>query len=307
MQNDPHESGLRQAVFRKDEYLEAYFDRLNRHLAGFEVEGIPGGEKYPVIYVVGLPRSGTTLLSQLISRCLPVGYINNLIARFWRNPVVGIRLSQAAFGPDIREKINLSSTHGVTTDPWGPHEFGYFWRHWLKLDEARTHKLPADILARVERTGLRQALDRMAGAFGAPLIFKNIICGFQASFLNEVRPNSLFVLIERDPQAVAVSLLRSRKERYGDASVWWSLKPSTYEEICNIKSQEVQIERQIVDGARDFQEELAKPGVNSIRLSYEALCANPVKSLEMIASATESFGYPMSILESPPQLTASRT
>lgn len=305
MISDPHETGIRRDTYRKDQRLESYLIRLNRHLEFF-----PSGEceegTFPLIYVVGLPRSGTTLLSQLISRYLPVGYINNLIARFWLNPVVGIRLSQAVFGPHIRENISLKSCYGVSPDPWGPHEFGYFWRHWLKLDEARTHKLPGDIMTRIDREGLRRALDMIAGAFEAPVVFKNIICGPQASFLSDVRPRSLFVLIERDPKAVAVSLLRSRKERYGDTSVWWSLKPSTFDDICCIKSAEEQVERQIVDGKRDLEEELAKSGTKSIRVSYESLCEDPVRCLEEIAGAVSLLGYPISLLGAPPQLTASK-
>lgn len=306
MLTDPHDAAERLDAFQKNKMLEHYFVELNYHLQGFDADLDPTGSTFPIIYVVGLPRSGTTLLSQLISRYLPVGYINNLIARFWLNPVVGIRLSQAVIGPDIRQRIELSSTHGVTADPWGPHEFGYFWRHWLQLDESPTHKLPANILSRIDRQGLRLVLDRMAGAFGAPIVFKNIICGLQAELLSELRPNSLFVLIERDPKAVAASLLRSRTERYGDASVWWSLKPSTYAEICSIESPEGQIERQIVDGARDFHQELAKSGVKSIRLTYEGLCSDPVKCLQTVGNAMASLGCPMSLLGFPPPLTASR-
>jgi hypothetical protein len=306
MLSDPHDAAQRLDVFQKDALLERYLAQLNLYLQGFGGKGDENGASFPLIYVVGLPRSGTTLLSQLISRYLRVGYINNLIARFWLNPVAGIRLSQAVFGTDIRERIDLVSRHGVTADPWGPHEFGYFWRYWLQLDGSPTHKLLPELLDRIDRALLRQVLDRMAGAFDAPIVFKNIICGLQAKFLSDLRPDTLFVLIERDPKAVAVSLLRSRKERYGDDSVWWSLKPSTYAEIRAITSPEDQIERQIFDGARDLHEELAKPGVNSIRLTYEALCSDPVKCLQIVANEMTSLGYPMSLLGSPSPLTPSR-
>lgn len=306
MLNDPHDAGQRLDQFRKNEPLEQFLLRLNHFLKDFEADDGAPVNAFPAIYVVGLPRSGTTLLSQLISRYLPVGYINNLIARLWLNPVAGIRLSQAVFGPVIRQRIELASTHGVTADPWGPHEFGYFWRHWLRLDEAPTHKLPQETLDRIDRTGLRSILDRMAASFDAPIVFKNIICGLQAEILTQVRPNSLFVLIERNPAAVAASLLRSRKERYGDASVWWSLKPSTYDEISRIQPLEAQIERQIADGAHDFSQELAKPGVRSIRFSYEDLCSDPVDCLQMVADAASIREYPLALLGSPPHLTASR-
>jgi len=306
MHIDPHDAGLRLEKFRKEEALEDYFSRLNRYLMAFNCEEVAPDPTFPLIYVVGLPRSGTTLLSQLISRYLPVGYINNLIARFWLNPAVGIRLSQAILGQQARERIEFKSTHGVTADPWGPHEFGYFWRHWLRLDEAQTHKLEQGHLDGIDRKGLQKALSGTAAAFAAPVVFKNIICGLQAEFLTQVHSSSLFVYIERDPRAVEASLIRSRNERYGDPAVWWSLKPSTYDEISRIQLPAEQIGRQVVDGARDFAFELAKPGVHSIRISYEELCADPVKCLNTIADAVTALGYPVSLLGQPPVLTPSR-
>jgi hypothetical protein len=45
---------------------------------------IPEG---PVFFIVGAPRSGTTLLLQTIINHYNLGYINNFIARFWEAPV----------------------------------------------------------------------------------------------------------------------------------------------------------------------------------------------------------------------------
>lgn len=304
--DDPHKVGKRLESFRKNERLEDYFVRLNEHLQTFDQSEVSSGEAFPVIYVVGLPRSGTTLLSQLISRHLPVGYINNLIARFWRNPVVGIRLSQVVLGSDIRQKIELASTHGVTVEPWGPHEFGYFWRHWLRLDEALTHKLSKPHLDGLDHAGLAMTLNRMAAAFEAPLVFKNIICGLQAEFLTKIRPNSLFVLIERNPQSVVASLLRARQQRYGDESVWWSLKPSTFDKLRLIPEAQAQIERQVADGCRDFHAELLKSGVNFISITYEDLCHDPLKSVQMVADASAALGWPLALLETPRPIKATR-
>jgi len=307
MLDDPHDSGQRIDRFQKSEIEERYLEHLNRFLAGFDSGDLVVSREFPIIYVVGLPRSGTTLLSQLICRHLPVGYVNNLIARFWLNPIVGIRLSQMVLGKKAREKIVFESTHGVTNDPWGPHEFGYFWRHWLKLDESTTHKLSSEALEKIDHIGLTVRLEEMIRAFNAPLMFKNIICGFQASFLSKIYPKSLFVFIERDRQSVAKSILQSRNERYGSPSVWWSLKPSTYDEICGLKEPKDQVARQVSDGARDFEKELASPGVQSIRLSYDEVCADPFGSLRQIINATKSLGYSMPILGNPPNLTVSKT
>src|SRR5215831_19286131 len=189
---DPHDQTLRVERFRKAAEDEEFLLSLNRHLAVIDAGRTAQIEKeFPLLFIVGLPRSGTTLLSQLVSRYLRVGYINNIVARFWLNPLVGIALSRAILGQNPGEKISLESKHGVTQEPWGPHEFGYFWRHWLHLDECETHHLDKEVASRLDRDDLREMLFRIASAFHLPVVFKNIICGPNASLLSTIYPKSL--------------------------------------------------------------------------------------------------------------------
>jgi hypothetical protein len=246
---------------------------------------------------VGLPRSGTTLLSQILSRYLSVGYINNLIARFWMNPEVGIRISESVIKRSERSKIKFDSIQGVTEEPWSPHEFGYFWSHWLKLDDFPSHKLSKSHLLKVDKKGLKKQLKTITNVFQSPVVFKNIICGLQASFLTSIHPNSLFILIERDPKSVLSSILKCRKKRFGDANKWWSIKPSSYSQIVKIKSPIKQIKCQILDTSNDLNHEVEKPNVNCIRIKYEDLCSNPFKQLQMIRNKVSTLGYSLDLLE----------
>ena len=83
------------APFRKDAGEEFFLDDLNQRLAAaHDQELVERPELFPTLHVVGPPRSGTTLLMQLLAAHLEVGYINNLIAAFWRAPLYGIRLSK---------------------------------------------------------------------------------------------------------------------------------------------------------------------------------------------------------------------
>jgi len=86
---DPHESGKRLPRFAKQDRDELFLDELNqafRHIPFTTAPASLSVEQLPILYIVGVPRSGTTLLSQLVSRYCPVGYINNLIARCWLRP-----------------------------------------------------------------------------------------------------------------------------------------------------------------------------------------------------------------------------
>lgn len=235
MKHDPHESFPRLAAFQAIDADEAFFEAVNDALLSARLPGSAApyaGVDLPVIYVVGAPRSGTTLLSQLVSKHLDVGYIDNLIARFWMRPSVGIRLSTAVLGRERRNTIAFTSRFGSTEQPAGPHEFGYFWRRWLQLDEATSHHLDSDALAHLDLDGFRRELrSEILEPFGSAVVFKNVICGFQAEWLTRAHPRSLFVHIRRPLDATVRSILHARLTRYGSYTAWWSLKPSSFERL----------------------------------------------------------------------------
>jgi hypothetical protein len=291
--SDPHEPARRLPAHAKDAGQEHFLATLNDWLSRMPVDHPPAeaAAALPVVYIVGAPRSGTTLVSQLLSKYLEVGYINNLIARFWKCPLVGIRLSEIALGADARRTISLRSTHGVTHDVAGPHEFGYFWRHWLNLDHSATHHLTEPEIARLDADGLRRTLrSELLGGFGRVTVFKNVICGFQAQFLSRVHERSLFVHVTREPIATAASILSARRARYGDYHAWWSLKPSTYEAIRHARTPAEQVARQVLDCRAELSRELATPGVHSLTLSYEQTCASPDEQLERLCDHLRRLG-----------------
>jgi hypothetical protein len=306
--NDPHETVTRQSRFAKNERDEAFLDALNNFLASatlpFGGDTACNPSTLPILYIVGAPRSGTTLLSQLVSRYLPVGYIDNLTARFWRRPSVGIRLSEALLGENRRNLITLESTHGVTNGIAEPHEFGYFWGHWFRLAQAATHHLDETLLAKTDAKGLRHALeDEILREFRAPVVFKNIICGFHAKFLTKLHPRSLFIYVERDLKDTCASILKCRLERYGTYEAWWSLRPSTFPSF-SIDPVE-QVVRQVIDSRREMYEEICTLRNSPIRVEYTKLCANPSDALESIADRVSRIGdFSTPILGRPSALRA---
>jgi len=49
----------------------------------------------PPIFIVGAPRSGTTLLTQVLISSFELGYIDNISSKFWTNPLMGVIISNA--------------------------------------------------------------------------------------------------------------------------------------------------------------------------------------------------------------------
>jgi len=294
MKKDPHEIGERTSAYAKNNNDEQFFSELNRQL---ETVALPerntvNPADIPLIYLVGVPRSGTTLMSQLLSRCLPVSYINNLIARFWARPSIGIRLSRAVLGDDCGRYISLDSKYGTTSGAEGPHEFGYFWRRWLRLDETFNHHPPEEHLVGLDRTGLRHALENeIIVSSGRSVVFKNVICGFHASFLTELHKKSLFIYVKRDSYASTASILHARFQRYGSYSTWWSLKPATWPFKPDLSDPVAEVARQVIDCDLEFSAELGRRGVNSIDVSYSDICNKTTEVLEEICRRLGLMGY----------------
>ena len=63
---------------RKEEDFLKYFNQILQPHHDEEYAELE--ETMPTLHVIGVPRSGTTLMTQLLATSLDIGYINNLIA-----------------------------------------------------------------------------------------------------------------------------------------------------------------------------------------------------------------------------------
>jgi hypothetical protein len=241
-----------------------------------------GSHDYPVLFIVGAPRSGTTLLYQLAVRHLRLAYVDNAAARFWMAPTVGLLHPFRPRAGAERSRVSLSSVLGSSEGPHGPHEFSYFWQHWMGFRP--TDELSPDELSAVDWEGLDRKLAAVAGVFRAPLIVKSInFVDYHVSWLAARGPRYRFVWIERDPLFVVQSILESRRLRYGDESAWWSIRPADVdawrgaapiEQVCH------QVSHVRTSLRRAFE---ALPMDRRLVLQYADLVADPGTALARVA------------------------
>ncbi|MDZ7690388.1 MAG: sulfotransferase [Balneolaceae bacterium] len=203
----------RSEQYRKPPEEEQFLEQLNDHLISLEQETYRDiSPQFPFLFVIGPPRSGTTLLSQLVAHCLDVGYINNLAARFWKAPVTGIKFSRSVL--DMNNISAFKSHYGATKQLADIHEFGYFWRHWLKKDSFKNIKNARQIEDHIDWNGLQKTLGNMQAQFNKPMVFKNIFGSYHIPKLNDLLGQTLWLYIERDPLDTAISILKARQKYY---------------------------------------------------------------------------------------------
>lgn len=294
------------AGFRKDRADEAFLKELNTALIRFEEERYRSlSEELPTVHVIGTPRSGTTLLYQLVASGLDVGAVTNLVAAFWRAPVTGLRLARK-LGVDHVES-GFRSDFGRTRGIHEPHEFGYFWNHHLRYP---------DLVQRERRHGeaidwvrLAQVIRNMADVAGRPMSFKPMLLVWHLEEMVEAMPRTCYAWIRRDRRATALSLLGMRRSLFGSEATWASLRPRPLTDQPpladepawrQVAAQVVLLERTIADAARRLGPE------RLVELTYDEVCANPRGALEQTRALIGAQGYLPDLLTADPTPFAPR-
>ena len=258
--------------YRKDVVSENRFKRMNLALCELEEQSLPR-QDYPTLFIFGLPRSATTLTYQLISQCLDLGYVNTLIARFWLSPQHGIALRQAVLGS--LPEATFRSDFGKSEGPYGPHEFAYFWHHWLKVVEVDDMLAFGQSRDDIDWAALGRTVRCMQDMFGTGIVFKtphvaNHMRAFAAAFAMP-----LFIYIERDPTDVALSILGARIAYYGRPDIWWSTHPPNYRKLAVLPFPQ-QIAGQVHSLRSTYEREMRRlPPELVLRVRYSQLCSSP--------------------------------
>src|SRR5699024_10587460 len=126
-----------------DGEIEAILRLLNDTLADDEADLTHeyNKPKYPVLFIVGNARSGTTLLYQWLASTGLFAYPSNIISRFYNAPYIVALIHKMFIDYDKfgelsgDRKLSFNSTLGKTKGPASPHEFWYFWRRFFEFED----------------------------------------------------------------------------------------------------------------------------------------------------------------------------
>jgi hypothetical protein len=223
--------------------------------------------KHPVIFIIGAPRSGSTLLMQLLTDAFDLGYLSNGHCRYFGAPALAEKLMTPLRG---RQPSDFDSRHGATSPPYGPSECPDWWYRFFRRQPAYV-PLEAAEPARMRR--MRRSVAALVDAFDRPVLFKNLFASVRLAPIINHFPEALFILISRDETENARSLLEGRKEVCGSYEAWWSVEPPDAESLrllpphCQVVEQVRSIHAQI---ERDLQQ-FSVPASKVHRIRYESI------------------------------------
>jgi len=265
---------------------------LNRSvLQRLELLGANGSKtplEYAPLIIVGAPRSGSTLLYQLLVQRFDVTYLANRHCAYFGAPSLVERFGGRKGSPPA----DFSSKHGLTTGSWGPSECGPFWYRFFR-------KSPQFVpLAEARDSDLRRlrAAFRALGAAGRrPLVFKNLLCALRLEPIAAALPEARFVVITRDLEEHARSILVARERANGETRSWWSAEPPGWEKLRTLEPAEQsvgQIEaiHATIDAAR------AQLGHDRfVDITYEELIRDVSATLATVSGFAERHGISLSV------------
>lgn len=240
----------------------------------------------PPLFVIGVPRSGTTLTYQLLTYQFQTGYLIDSHNLFFGCPNLVTRLAK----PFIkRPRPTFISTYGRTNYRFAPAESGVFWLRWFPVDDERGHYVLPDTPNNEHTQTIQPTLQSLAHILNRPMVFKSVYLTVAVGALAQLLPDALFILVERDLLYNCQSLLLARQKKGGGE--WWSVRPPSYQQWLQLPLWQ-QVARQVY-----FTQQIARRDLSQYAngryytLSYEALCQNPHEQLAQFANWLVPYGY----------------
>lgn len=242
--------------------------------------------RHPPCFIVGAPRSGTSLFYELLVTRYRLAFFSNLAHRFWRTPAAVTRLGWPLIAPRCP---SFTSDHGHI-EGWGaPNEAGWIWRRWLAdgdwSDERTAPGLPG--------AEMRGTLGAMEAVMGAPFVNKNVMHSNRMRLLDALFPGCIFIEVRRNSAATARSIIRAERNNKGPArhpDDWWSVRPSNVAPGDVVERAALQVRGVAADIARDGAF-LGNDRLLSI--DYDDLCAAPEICLDGVGAFLKGHGLPL--------------
>jgi len=221
--------------------------------------------KYPPLFIVGAPRSGTTLVYQYILNNFDFGYFPNVSKKHPKACILWAMWGKLRYGYEP----GYQNTYGIIDGPFAPSDGWRIFQRWFPeydyssgVNEVRLFELKN--VVRVFET-----------IFQAPFANKNNSNSVRIEYLNKLFPDAFFVYVSRDPIEATLSLLDARKQQEIALDNWWGVAPPQFFD-CDFSSEAERAVSQIWGVNSFIKESLARINPSRwIHVTYEQFCAEP--------------------------------
>jgi len=185
---------------------EAFLTFIERYLMRIDLTGI---DIRRPIFVLGLPRSGTTMLQDICCTHPEVAYITNAMHQYPRC-VCAVETMRKLLRLNARGERYLRDS--IEVEAGSPNEGLKFWGYWFGWDPHNLHYVPRDpeSFTQKEIDDIYYHLKRIIWCHGRDRRFftKNPALIPDIAILRRLFPDAKFIHIVRDPRNSANSMLK---------------------------------------------------------------------------------------------------
>lgn len=255
-----------------------------------------GAGQYFPVFIIGAPRSGSTLLYQVLVNTQKFIYINNFTHVFASCLFTGFDLYHYLFSKE--KKVSYTSNYGDTqkTGWQGPSECARFW--YYHFPKGSAEPIPSDTLSEQGEAFYVDYINGLCNKYQKPFLFKNLSIGSRIPVIEHLFSNARYVVIERDLFYNAQSIYLARENKNISKNEWWSLRPRGSEQLLG-ESQEKIAVGQVRYTRRQIENDLnGVPAERKMLVKYEELVKNPKETLNRIAT---QFNWEKEVLKMVPQ------
>jgi hypothetical protein len=245
----------------------------------------------PPLFIVGCPRSGTTILSQYLANTGTWVFPTNLLTKFAKTTYLG-SLVQSLFCLNqnkSEQNISFHSTYGRSENLMDINEFLHFFRQFFPNHDIR--HLDNEELEKVNLSDLEKDIQLISSLYNKPFLSKNMMMQYNLDYFNSKMSPAIYLYIKRNPDSVAKSIYKARLDEHGDENIWWSAKPKEYEQLKKLSVRD-QIAGQIKYTNKAIEQGLSKvPDKYKLQITYEEFIANPYEIYMEILFKYKTLGY----------------
>lgn len=230
-------------------------------------------EEIGPIFVIGAPRTGSTLLLQLLLNCYEFSYISNIASFFHSCPSTVSFLAQRILGKYGNN--DLKSKYGYVVGLTAPSEAGPLMEYWFGRDLTSINVSHGDIEL------VKKAMSAISHIMQGLFLFKSMKLSLKIEGLAGVFPKALFANIKREPIYIAQSIILTRRKLLNSDSAWWSYELPNMEELRKLEPfEQVAFQIKTIWDLIDEAKRHVSPS-RFIEITYDDLCHRTEETLRL--------------------------
>jgi len=235
-------------------------------------------EIYKPIFIVGAPRSGTTILYDMMACHKDLAWFSQvdfremLTEEFMEFVYLRRRIFEMRRWPFSRDGFEVR----VTTSYETPHEVGLLWNKWIPHSW-----IGKDEVSESAYEGLRAAISNLLIKKGKKrFLNKDPAHSIRIEYLNEVFPCSIFVNIIRDGRPVVTSMTRGSR-RFNNPNGYFGLPLKNHNQMdFDLLERHARQWIEVNDGIQRAKDNLEKNQYYEIK--YENFIEHPKENMKNI-------------------------